>query len=89
MSPSASLRVSVAVVQVGIMRVFVPERLVPMPMRMWFAGRIVRTMLMPVMIIMAVAVLMLQALMRVFVFMAFGHMQIYARSHQQTCANET
>ena len=39
-----------SVMRVGIMRMGMPERLVPVPVRMWFAGRITGPVLMPVML---------------------------------------
>ena len=57
-----------SVMRVGIMRMGMPERLVPVPVRMWFAGRITGPVLMPVMLIMHVSMLMFHRLVRVFVF---------------------
>ncbi len=61
---------AVAVVQVGIMRVLVPQGLVAMQVGMRLGHRPV--MLMLVMAVMNVTVIVLDFLMRVFVLVVFG-----------------
>ena len=58
--------------KVGIMRVLVRQRLMSVAMRMRLTGRIVRTVLVPVMLIVPMAVLVLHGFMRVFVLMPFS-----------------
>ena len=63
--------VLVAMMRIRVMRVLVGHRQVPMPMAVWFAYRIVRSVRMPVMGIMSVPVLMVDGLVLMFVFVRF------------------
>ena len=64
--------VIVPMVEVGIVRVLVPHRLVPVPMRMRFCHRSVMVVLM--MAVVDVAVFMLQRLVAMLVVMPLGQM---------------
>ena len=55
--PSPSMRMPV--MQVRIMRVLMNDRGVPVPVRMGFAGRVVRAMRVPVMLVMHMAMLVI------------------------------
>ena len=69
-------------VQIRKMRMAVHERLVPVPVRMRFACRNVRVMLMLVMFIVHVGMFVLQWLVGVQVLMSLGEMQVYPQPHQ-------
>jgi hypothetical protein len=75
---------SVAVMQIGIVRMTVYQGRVTMPVRMRLSGRIIRTMLVPVMLVVHMSVLVLHSFVRVFVGMTLCQMQIDANGHQQT-----
>ena len=64
----------VAVVQVGIVRVRMPQGLVPMPMRVRLRHRL--NMVVLVMLVMDVDVFMLEWLVRMLMIVPFGEMQI-------------
>jgi uncharacterized membrane protein YccF (DUF307 family) len=74
----------VPVMQVGPMGVGVFQRSMPVQMGMWFAGRIVRTMLVQMVRVMAVAVGVRQFHMRMVVGMALGEMESGAECHQKS-----
>ena len=61
--------------QIGIMRVSVHNGLVAVPMGVRFARRIVRSVLVPMVCIVAVVVFVLEGLVLVFVVMPLGEMQ--------------
>ena len=70
-----------AVVQVRIVRVAVPERIVAMPMRMRFDHRSIVMML--VMHVVNVGMLVLDRCVRMFMVMALGEMQVQPNRHQR------
>src|SRR3954469_22748950 len=72
---SGLVLVTVAMMKVGIVRMLVPHRLVPVPMRMRFTGRIVRPVLMMMVIVVAMPVLVFHGLVAVLMIMPFGQMQ--------------
>ena len=63
----------VAMVEVGVVRMPVPEPFVPMPMRMWLCRRSVMAAL--VMFVVVVLVVVLDRLARMFMAMSFGQMK--------------
>ena len=67
--------------QVGIVRMFVNHRCVPMPMRVRFTNRIVLPMDMPMMFIVPMPMLVHHLGVPVLVLMLFGHVQIDAKRH--------
>ena len=73
--------VPVSMMQIGIMRVFVPHRLVLMPMRVRFSYWPVVVVL--VMIVVDMPVFVRKRFVKMFVFMPFGKMQPKPQSHQQ------
>jgi hypothetical protein len=73
---------TVTMMQIGVMRMLVPDRLVPVPMRMRLARGIVRPVLMMMMVVVAMAVLVFHALVNVLMLMPFGQMQPETESHQ-------
>lgn len=75
----------VPMVNVRIVRMGMFESFVPMRMRVRFAARIVRRMLVLVMGVVRVFVLVSHWLVNMHVFMRFGQMQPDSQSHQNTC----
>ena len=73
---------AVAVVQIGIMRVLVHERQVPVTVRVRLARRIARLVRVPVMRVVDMAVLVLERLVRVLVLMPLGEMEVKTDRHQ-------
>ena len=73
---------SVPVMEVGIVRVFVPKGRVVMPVGVRLAGRIVGAVGVLVMLVVDVAMLMVHRLMQVVVFVLLGQMQIDAQRHE-------
>jgi len=71
------------VVQIRIVRVLVQERRMAMPVRMGLARRIVGAVLVPVMLVMHMAVVMFEDLVRVLVLVHLGQMQIDAKHHER------
>ena len=67
--------------QIGVMRVLVPHRLVLMPMRMRFGDWAV--MVVPVVFVVDVAVFVRERVVKMFMLMSFGEMQPEPQSHQQ------
>lgn len=78
----ASVRVAVPVVQIGEMRMPVRYGLVTVNMRMRFTDRIVGTVVMLMMLVVAVAMGMFHRLMDMLVIVPFRQMQIEARAHE-------
>ena len=62
-----------AMVEVGVVRMPVPEPFMPMPMRMWLCQRSVMAVL--VMFVVDVLVFVLDRLVRMFMAMSFGQMK--------------
>ena len=60
------------VMEIGIVRVPMHERPMPVSMAMWFAWRIVRSVRMPMVLVMRVPMLVLHDLVCMFVLVAFG-----------------
>ena len=67
--------VTMAVMQVGIMRMPVHQRRVPVPVRVWLAKCGVWAVLMLMMFVVAMAVFVFQGVMGVFVVVSLGQMQ--------------
>ena len=63
------------VMQVGVMRVAMDERHVPMPGRVRFAGRHARPMLVLMVLVMNVAMFVLQRLVGVLMLVLFGEVE--------------
>lgn len=76
----------VPVVQVRIVRMFVPQGLMAVPMGMWFGDFAFMSML--VMLIVHVAVLMFQSEMGMLMLVAFGQMKPETNRHQGTRDDE-
>jgi hypothetical protein len=76
----------VAVMKVWIVHMPVPERLMPVPVRMRLGHRAFVGVLM--MLVVHMPVLVLDRLVRVVMLMAFGQMQPEAKSHQRAGADE-
>ena len=77
---------TVAMVQIGVMDVLVTHWLMSMPVRMGLRHRPVVAM--PMVLVMHVAMLVLEQLVRVFVIVPFRQMQPQANAHQQACGDE-
>ena len=75
------LAVFMTVMEIGIVRVPVPKRLMPVPVRMRLGHRPFVSMAM--MFVVDMAVLVLERLVRVFVAVPFGQMKPDAERHQQ------
>ena len=73
----------VPVVDVRIMRMRVDQLLVAMPVGMWFAGWVVRTVSVLVMLIVVVKMFVFHWFVPVQVFVALGQMQPDPRAHQR------
>ncbi len=69
---SVGLLVPMSMVEIGIMRVPVHERLVPMPVVMRLIQRIIRPVLVLVVLVMRMAMLMLQCVMYVLMLVALS-----------------
>src|SRR5436853_4098057 len=74
--------VTMPVVHVGRVRVCVPQRRMPMEMRVRFAGRVERAMVMTMVLIVHVRVGVRRGLVHMLVFVMFGQVQPYANRHQ-------
>lgn len=70
-----------AMMQIRVMRMFVPHRLVFMPMRMRLGYMTVMMML--VMFVVHMPVFVRERFVKMFVLMPFGEMQPKPKSHQQ------
>ena len=66
--------VPMAMMPLGIVRMTMHQRRVPMPMAMWFADRIARTMLVLVMLVVTVPMFMLHRFMNVVMIVSLGEM---------------
>ena len=82
------IRVDMAVVQIGVMRVLVHERHMPMAMRVRLPRGLARFMRMLVMFVMRVAVLVLERLVMMLVLMRLGEMQIEPDRYQHAGDDE-
>lgn len=71
-----------SVMNIRIVGVPVDHGKVTMPVRMRFAGRVLRRMRMPVMRVVDVSMLMLQRFMFMLVLMPLCEMQVYADAHE-------
>ena len=71
------------VMEIGIVWMPVYERPVAMPMRMWLAGRIGRSMLVLVMDVVRMPVLMFERFMHVLMLVFFGNMQPKSETHER------
>jgi hypothetical protein len=80
---SAVSSVVVTVMEVWHMSVTMPHRLVTVPMRMGFSGRICRTVLVAMVFIVTVAMFVFQSLMKVFMLMVLGQVEPHSDHHQQ------
>jgi hypothetical protein len=70
------------VMQVRIVRVPVYETGMPVPMRMWLAGRIAFSMLVLMVFVVVMPMLVLHQLMDMFVLVPLGQVQPEAGAHQ-------
>ena len=86
---STDAGVPMSVMQIRVVRVFVRHRVVPMPMTMRLASRIIWAMCMLVVGIMSVPMLVLDRIVLVFMLMRFGQVQIEADRHQDTRNDQT
>ena len=77
-----------AVMQIGIVRMFVHKPSMPVQMNVRLTDRIARRMRMLVMRVMEMAVLVFQGLVHMLVVVRFCQMQINADPHQQRRAEE-
>jgi len=77
-----SLRMEVPVMNIRIMGMAVPDRLVPMPMRVRFDHGL--GVLVAMVLVMHMDVLVLESLVHMPVFMAFGKMQPKSQAHQSS-----
>lgn len=75
-----------AMMQIRIMRVFVAERRVAVPMRMRLGHRAVMDM--AVVVVMAVKMIVLDGIVHMIMFVAFGQMQPQADPHQESRSQE-
>ena len=75
---------AVTVMQIGIMRVLMAQWRMMVPVRMQFAGGIVRPMRMSMMIVVDMTMLMLERLMNMLMRVALGQVQIKSDPHQQS-----
>ena len=76
----------VAVVKVGIVRVLVPHRFMPVPVRVGFCHRAIVAVL--VVLVMGMGMIVLERFMVMFVVVPFGQMQIQPEPHQYPRADE-
>ena len=74
--------VAMPVVQVRVVRMLVPHRLVPMRVRMLLADRVLGRMLVLMMLVMGVAMCMLQRVVDMFVLVPLREMKIKTDTHQ-------
>jgi len=65
------------------------HRFVPMPMRVWFAGRIVGPVLVLMMFVVHVLVFMLHRFVRVFVFVSLSEVEPHTNAHEKRADRET
>ena len=80
------LLVLVAMMEVRVVRMPVPEPVMPMPVRMRLGRRPLVGVLM--MLVVDMPVFVLDRLVRMVVLMAFGQMQPEAERHQRACNDE-
>ena len=80
---AASVRVTVAMMQIGIVWMLVPDRRVPMPMGMRFARRVAGRVIVPVVLIMRMSMLVLHGRVGVLVLMSLGQMQNESCRHER------
>jgi len=73
---------------VRIVRVSVDKFLVPVPVRVWFAGRVVRSMSVLMMFIVSVRVLVFHRLVPVFMLVTFSEMKPDTQRHEDGGGNE-
>jgi hypothetical protein len=78
-----------AVMQIGIMRVLVPHRLVAVGMGVRLSWRIVRGVRVAVMLVMGVTMLVRQRLVDVIVLVPLGKVQIETDAHQDRRRHKT
>jgi hypothetical protein len=71
----AIVPVAVAVMQIGVMRVAMDQRRVVVPVRVWLAERISRSVLMLMMNVMAVPMLVFQSIVDMLMLMLFDQVQ--------------
>jgi hypothetical protein len=74
--------VIVAVMKIGVMRMPVNKRRMPVPMGVRLAGRHAGRMVVLMMVVVPVAVFMLHRLMGMFVLMPFREMQPQTKPHE-------
>jgi hypothetical protein len=66
---------TVPVMEIGIMRVTMDERLMPVPMAVGFARRVIRPVRVLMVLVMRMPVLVLDRLVLMLMLVAFGQMQ--------------
>ena len=72
----------VSMVDVGVMGTSMNEPLVPVGMRMWLSGRIVRRMLVPVVLVVNVEMIVCHRFMNMRVLMALGYVEPNTGKHE-------
>lgn len=82
------MHVVMAVMQIGVMRMLVPHRFMPMGMGVRLAEGIVRAVRMAVMLVMSVTMPVRHHLMDVLVLMMLRQMQIESNAHQGRSRDE-
>jgi hypothetical protein len=88
MSLGMPMRVGMSVVQIGVMRVLVHERHMPVAMRVRLARGIAGHVFVPVMFVMRMAMFVLEGLVPMLVLMRLGEMQRDADRHQSARDDE-
>ena len=78
-SERTGLTVPMSMMQIGIVRMLMSNRLMPMPVRMWLGYRFIVFVL--VVLVMHMAVIMRQNIVLVVVLMALGQMQQKTAAH--------
>ena len=78
------MAMSMPMMEVRVVRMPVHQANVPVPMSVWFTGRIAGTMRVLMMLVVTMSVFMLHRLVNVLMLMTFGQMQPEAEAHQAT-----
>ena len=74
--------------KIGVVRVAMYHVNVPVPVSMWFPGRVGHGMLMLVMNIVTMPMLMIERLVKMFVLVPFSQVQPQANTHQAARENQ-
>ena len=75
------MAMSMPMMEVRVVRMPVHQANVPVPMRVWFTGRIARTMRVLMMLVVTMPVFMLHRLVNVLVLVSFRQMQPQPEPH--------